>query len=85
MLWIAGRRRFITIQNIHQIVGIRVVDCGQAQVYYNDILRHIGYESVVDCGQAQVYYNAKPLIPNHSTVVDCGQAQVYYNAPVTTD
>ena len=37
---------------------MKVVDCGQAQVYYNRPQSVTKVITVVDCGQAQVYYNA---------------------------
>ena len=37
--------------------GFTVVDCGQAQVYYNFAPFRYDLPPVVDCGQAQVYYN----------------------------
>ena len=78
-LWIAGRRRFITIFSLDFLDLFVVVDCGQAQVYYNNPFIRPFLILVVDCGQAQVYYNRRRQCDDLREVVDCGQAQVYYN------
>ena len=38
--------------------NVAVVDCGQAQVYYNAAAKGHNPHIVVDCRQAQVYYNS---------------------------